>query len=136
LALLVAIGVALVALTHLLAWLASQARRRRAEVAGLRAAGVPQRAVRRAYLGEALVLAGIILATAAATAVLTTVPLLEPMRLVGGWAQAPILRPRIRPLTLASVVIGIAVVTAVSCAVAFTRFGRGARPAALRAAER
>jgi hypothetical protein len=136
LALLVAIGVALVALTHLLAWLASQARRRRAEVAGLRAAGVPPRAVRRAYLGEALVLAGIILATAAATAVLTTVPLLEPMRLVGGWAQAPILRPRIRPLTLASVVIGIAVVTAVSCAVAFTRFGRGARPAALRAAER
>ena len=54
LALLVAVGVALVALTHLAAWLASQMARRRAEVAGLRAAGLLPRVVRRAYVVEAV----------------------------------------------------------------------------------
>jgi ABC-type lipoprotein release transport system permease subunit len=136
LALLVAIGVGLVALTHLLAWLAGQAGRRRTEVAGLRSAGVGPGPVRRAYLAEAAILAGIVLVAAGVTAVLTTVPLLEPMRLVGGWTQGPELHPSIRPLTLASVVIGAAAVTVVVCAVAFTRFGRDARPSALRAAER
>ena len=61
LALLVAVGVALVALTHLVAWLASQMARRRAEVAGLRAAGLLPRVVRRAYVVEAVALAGIVL---------------------------------------------------------------------------
>ncbi|HEY3527771.1 MAG TPA: hypothetical protein VGK78_01380 [Nocardioides sp.] len=136
LALLVAIGVGLVALTHLLAWLAGQARRRRAEVAGLRAAGVRPTSVRGAYLAEAAILAVIVLVTAAATAVATTVPLLTPMELVGGWAEAPVLHPAIRPFTLASVVIGVAVVTALICAAVFTRFGRGARPGSLRAVDR
>ncbi len=136
LALLVAIGVALVALTHLVAWLSGQAARRRAEVAGLRAAGVRPRSVRRAYLQEAAILAAIVLVTAAVTCVVTTVPLLRPMHLVGGWAEAPVLHPSIRPLTLVTVVVGVALVTVVLCAVVFTRFGRAARPASLRAAER
>ena len=93
LALLVAIGVALVALTHLLAWLAGQIGRRRAEVAGLRAAGIRPRGVRRAYVVEASILAAVVLVAAAVAAVATTVPLLKPMSLVGGWAEAPILRP-------------------------------------------
>jgi hypothetical protein len=57
------------------------------------------------------------------------------MELVGGWAQAPILRLQIRPLTLAGVVIGVALATALLCAFVFTRFGRAARPAALRSAD-
>src|SRR5262249_46022940 len=61
LSLLMAVGVALVALTHLVAWLAGQVRRRKAEVAGLRAAGLTPRTVRRAYLVEAVTLAGIVL---------------------------------------------------------------------------
>jgi hypothetical protein len=136
LSLLVAVGVALVALAHLLAWLAGQMQRRRTEVAGLRTAGIRPRAVRRAYLKEAMILAAIVLVTAAITAVATTVPLLEPMGLVGGWPPAPVLRPAIRPITLASVVVGVSVVTAALCAIVFTRFGRGARPSALRAADR
>jgi hypothetical protein len=136
LALLVAIGVALVALTHLLAWLAGQVRRRRTEVAGLRAAGVRPRSVRRAYLQEAAILAAIVLVTAAVTCVVTTVPLLRSMHLVGGWAEAPVLHPAVRPVTLAAVMAGVSVVTVVLCAVVFTRFGRAARPAALRAVER
>ena len=52
------------------------------------------------------------------------------------WTEAPPADLGLRPWTLAVVVVGVAVVTAVSCAVVFTRFGRGARPAALRAAER
>ncbi len=136
LAFLVAIGVALIALTHLLAWLAGQLGRRRAEVAGLRAAGIRPRSVRGAYLVEATFLAAIVLVAAAVAAVLTTIPLLKPMELVGGWPQAPILRLEIRPLTLATVVLGVAVVTILLCAVVFTRFGRSARPAALRSADR
>ncbi len=135
LALLVAIGVALVALTHLVAWLSAQVGRRRAEVAGLRAAGLPATAVRRAYLVEAGVVAGVVLVAAAIAAGTTTTTLLRPMKLVGGWAEAPPVDLGLRPWTLAVVVLGVAVVTAVSCAVVFTRFGRGARPAALRAAE-
>jgi hypothetical protein len=135
LALLVAIGVALVALTHLLAWLAGQVGRRRAEVAGLRAAGIRPRRVRSAYVVEASILAAVVLVAAAIAAVATTVPLLKPMNLVGGWAEAPIVQLDVRPLTLATVVIGVAAVTALLCALVFTRFGRGARPAALRSAE-
>jgi hypothetical protein len=136
LALLVAIGVALVALTHLLAWLSGQVGRRRAEVAGLRAAGVRPGSVRHAYLVEAATLAGIVLISAAVAAAATTVALLEPMRLVGGWADAPAVRLDVRPVTLAVVVVGVALVTAALCALVFTRFGRSARPASLRSADR
>jgi len=136
LALLVAIGVGLVALTHLLAWLGGQIGRRRTEVAGLRSAGIGPPVVRRAYVVEAGLLAGVVLVTAAVAAAATTVPLLEPMRLVGGWAQAPALRLEVRPLTLGSVVIGVALLTAALSAFVFTRFGRGARPSALRSVDR
>jgi hypothetical protein len=136
LALLVAIGVGLVALTHLLAWLVGQAGRRRAEVAGLRAAGIRPRTVRRAYVVEAAILAVVVLVTAAIAAAATTIPLLKPMQLVGGWAQAPILRLEIRPMTLVFVVVGVAVATALLCILVFTRFGRAARPASLRSADR
>jgi ABC-type lipoprotein release transport system permease subunit len=132
----VAVGVALVALTHLCAWLAGQAGRRRTEVAGLRAAGIGPRAVRRAYLEEAVLLAGVVLVTAAVAAAATTVALLEPLRLVGGWAQGPELDLAVRPLTLGGVVVGVAVLTALLCGVVFTRFGRAARPSALRSADR
>jgi hypothetical protein len=135
LALLIAVGVGLVALAHLLAWLGAQLDRRRAEVAGLRAAGIAPRAVRRAYVVEAGLLAGIVLVTATVAAAATTVPLLEPTRLVGGWAQAPELDLAVHPATLAYVVFGVAVPTAVLCALVFTRFGRAARPAALRSAD-
>jgi hypothetical protein len=136
LALLVAIGVALVALTHLAAWLASQMARRRSEVAGLRAAGLLPRVVRRAYLVEAVALAAIVLVTAGVAAAATTTTLLRPMRLVGGWAVAPAVDLAVRPWVLTPVALGVAVVTAVCCAVVFTRFGRSARPAALREADR
>lgn len=136
LALLVAIGVALVALTHLFSWLAAQAGRRRAEVAGLRAAGVVPPVVRRAYVVEALVLAAVVLVAGAVAGAATMSTLLRPMRLVGGWAEAPPLDLALRPLTLAAVVLAVALVTAVACVVVFTRFGPGARPEALRAAER
>ncbi len=90
LAVLVAVGVGLVALTHLLAWLAGQLGRRRAEVAGLRAAGIGPRAVRRALSRRGrTALASIVLVTAAIAAAATTVPLLKPIQLVGGWPQAP-----------------------------------------------
>jgi len=136
LALWVAVGVGLVALTHLFAWLAGQAGRRRAEVAGLRAAGIGPRTVRRAYLLEALLLGVVVLVTAAVTVAATTTTLLEPMELVGGWADAPAVDLALRPWVLGAVVVGAAVVTAVACATVFTRFGRNARPSALRAAER
>jgi hypothetical protein len=136
LALLVAIGVGLVALTHLLAWLAGQMGRRRAEVGALRAAGIRPGTVRRAYVVEAALMAGVVLVTGAIVAAATTVPLLEPMPLVGGWAEAPSLRLQVRPVTLIMVVLGVALVTAVLCAIAFTRLGRTSRPAALRSAER
>ncbi len=136
LAVLVAVGVGLIALTHLLAWLAGQVGRRRAEVAGLRSAGIRPRAVRRAYVVEATVLATVVLVTSAVVAAATTVPLLKPMGLVGGWAHAPALELAVRPLTLGTVVVGVALMTAVLCAVVFTRFGRSARPAALRSADR
>lgn len=136
LAVLVAIGVALVALTHLLAWLAGQTARRRAETAGLRVAGVRPRAVRRAYATEAGILAAVVLAASAVAAALTTVPLLEPMPLVGGWSQAPLLELEVRPGTLTAVVVAVAGVTAALCCLVFTRFGRGARPSALRSADR
>jgi hypothetical protein len=136
LALLIAVGVGLIALTHLLAWLAGQLGRRRTEVAGLRAAGIRPGTVRGAYLVEAVVLAVIVLVTAAIAAALTTIPLLKPMGLVGGWPPAPALRLEVRPLTLAAVVLGVAAATAVLCAVVFTRFGRSARPGSLRSADR
>ncbi len=136
LALLVAVGVALVALTHLAAWLASQMARRRAEVAGLRAAGLLPRVVRRAYVVEALALATIVLVAAGVAAAATTTTLLRPMRLVGGWAVAPAVDLAVRPWVLTPVTVGVAAVTAVCCAVVFTRFGRSARPAALREADR
>ena len=136
LALAVAVGVALVALTHLLAWLTGQTRRRRAEVAGLRTAGIGPRSVRRAYLVEALVLAAIVLVTAGVTAAFTTRTLLTPMGLVGGWPDAPAVDLTLRPAVLVSVVAGAALVTAVACALVFTRFGRAARPSALRSADR
>jgi hypothetical protein len=136
LALLLAIGVALVALTHLLAWLVGQLGRRRAEVAGLRAAGIRPSTVRRAYAVEAVVLAVLVLVAATVAAAATTIPLLTPMDLVGGWAQAPVLRLELRPFTLAAVVVGVALATATICAVAFGRFGRSSRPAALRSADR
>jgi hypothetical protein len=136
LAMLLAIGVGLVALTHLLAWLVGQLGGRRAEVAGLRAAGIRPGAVRRAYVTEAVVLAALVLVAAAVAAAATTIPLLKPMELVGGWAKAPALRLEVRPVTLATVVVGVALATAAICAWAFTRFGRGARPAALRSADR
>jgi hypothetical protein len=136
LAFLVAVGVGLVALMHLLAWLASQLGRRRTEVAGLRAAGIGPRAVRRAYLEEAALLAGVVLVAAAVAAAATTVPLLKPLRLVGGWAQGPELELAVRPLTLGTVVVGVALLTALLCGIVFTRFGRAARPAALRSADR
>ena len=62
-------------------------------------------------------------------------PLLEPIGLVGGWSQAPELRLAVRPYTLFVVVLGVALLTAVLCALVFTRFGRAARPAALRSAD-
>jgi hypothetical protein len=136
LALLVAVGVGLVALTHLLAWLVGQAGRRSAEVAGLRTAGIRPRTVRRAYVVEALILASVVLVTAAVASVATTIPLLKPMQLVGGWTQAPILHPEIRPMTLAVVVVSVAAATALLCVVVFARFGRAARPSALRSADR
>jgi hypothetical protein len=136
LALWVAVGVGLVALTHLLAWLAGQVGRRHTEVAGLRAAGIGPRTVRRAYLVEALLLAVIVMVTAAVTVAATTMTLLEPMELVGGWANAPAVDLALRPWVVGVVVVGAAVVTAVACATVFTRFGRNARPSALRAAER
>jgi hypothetical protein len=135
LALLLAVGIGLVALTHLLAWLGGQMGRRRVEVASLRAAGIGPREVRRAYVVEAVLLAGVILVSATVAAAATTVPLLEPIRLVGGWAQAPELHLTVRPATLASVVAGVALLTALLCALVFTRFGRPARPAALRSAD-
>ncbi len=136
LALLVAIGVALVAFTHLAAWLASQTARRRAEVAGLRAAGLLPRTVRRAYWVEAASLAGIVLLTAGVAAAATTTTLLRPMRLVGGWAVGPAVDLAVRPWLLTPVALGVAAVTAVCSGVVFTRFGRSARPAALREADR
>ena len=136
LALVVALGVGLVALTHLIAWLAGQMGRRRAEVAGLRVAGLLPGVVRRAYVVEAFVLAGIVLVTAVVAAAATTSTLLGPMRLVGGWAVAPLVDLAVRPWVLTAVGLGVAAVTAVCCTVAFTRFGRAARPSALREAER
>ncbi len=135
LGLVIAVGVAFIALTHLGAWLAGQTGRRRAEVAGLRAAGVVPPVVRRAYVVEALVLASVVLVAAAAVAAATTTALLRPMDLVGGWSAAPVLDLAPRPWTLAGVVLGVALVTAGSCVVVFTRFGRAARPAALRGAD-
>jgi hypothetical protein len=136
LAVLVALGVALVAFAHLLAWLAGQVASRRAEVAGLRVAGIRPKAIRSAYLSEAVVLAAIVLVTAGVVSAATTGSLLRPMHLVGGWDHAPAVDLSLRPWVLAAVGLGVAVVTAVSCVVAFTRFGRAARPSALRAAER
>ncbi len=136
LALLVAVGVALVALTHLIAWLVGQMTRRRTEVAGLRVAGLAPGTVRRAYVVEAGVLAGIVLVAAVVASAATTTTLLGPMRLVGGWAVAPLIDLAVQPWLLTAVGLGVAVVTAVCCTVVFTRFGRAARPAALREADR
>jgi hypothetical protein len=136
LALLVAVGVALVALTHLAAWLAGQVGRRRAEVAGLRAAGFVPHVVRRAYLVESLALAGVVLVGSAVAAAATMQTLLRPMRLVGGWPDAPLVVLGLRPWVLVPTVVGVAAVTALACVLVFTRFGRAARPAALRGADR
>ena len=134
LALLVAVGIGVVALTHLLAWLAGQVGRRRTEVAGLRSAGLAPRVVRRAYLGEAAVLAGVVLVGSGIAAVAATRALLTPVDLVGGWAAGPVPDIGVGPATLLPV-LAVALVTAVACAAAFTRFGRAARPAALREAD-
>jgi hypothetical protein len=136
LALWVAVGIALVALTHLLAWLGGQVGRRRFEVAGLRTAGITPRTVRRAYLVEAGLLAGVVLLAAGIAAVLATRALLTPLRLVGGWAEAPELTVGVRPWILVAVLLAVTAVTALACGIVFTRFGRGARPAALREADR
>ena len=136
LALWVAVGIALVALTHLLAWLGGQVGRRRAEVAGLRTAGLQPGVVRRAYLTEAGLLAGVVLVAAGVAAALATRALLTPLPLVGGWAEAPALALGVRPWTLAAVLLVVTSVTALACGIVFTRFGRGARPAALREADR
>ena len=136
LALWVAVGIAVVALTHLLAWLGGQVARRRFEVAGLRTAGLAPRVVRRAYLVEAGLLAGVVLVAAGVAAVLATRALLTPLRLVGGWAEAPVLSVGVRPWTLVAVLLAVTAVTALACGIVFTRFGRGARPAALREADR
>jgi hypothetical protein len=58
------------------------------------------------------------------------------MGLVGGWPDAPAVDLTLRPAVLLPVVAGAALVTAVACAVVFTRFGRAARPSALRSADR
>ncbi|MDX6358943.1 MAG: hypothetical protein QOH37_1997 [Nocardioidaceae bacterium] len=136
LALLVSLGIALVALTHLGAWLAGQLSRRRAEVAGLRVAGFVPRAVRRAYLVEASALGLVVLVGSAIAASATMQTLLHPMRLVGGWAEAPPVDLTLRPWVLAPTVVGVALVVSVACVVVFTRFGRSARPSALRSADR
>jgi hypothetical protein len=136
LALLVSIGIALVALTHLGAWLAGQLSQRRAEVAGLRAAGFGPSAVRRAYVVEAMALGLVVLAGSTVAALATTHTLLQPMRLVGGWAEAPPVDLTLRPWVLAPTVVGVAGVVSIACVVAFTRFGRSARPSALRSADR
>jgi hypothetical protein len=136
LALLVSIGIALVALTHLAAWLAGQLSRRRAEVAGLRVAGFGPRAVRRAYLVEALALGLVVLTGSTLAALATMRTLLHPMRLVGGWAEAPPVDLTLRPWVLAPSVVGVSAAVAVACVVVFTRFGRSARPSALRSADR
>jgi ABC-type lipoprotein release transport system permease subunit len=136
LALLVSLGVAVVASTHLAAWLAGQTGRRRAEVAGLRVAGFAPRAVRRAYRVEAMVLGLVVLVGSALTAIATTATLLRPMRLVGGWSAAPPVVLSLRPLVLVPSVVGTALVVALACLLVFTRFGRSARPSALRSADR
>ena len=136
LAFLVALGIGLIAMTHLVSWLAGQVGRRRAEVAGLRTAGVAPSVVRRAYVVEAAVLAMIVLVSAGVAAAATTATLLQPMKLVGGWADAPLIDLGLRPLTLALVVVGVTILTVLACIMAFTRFGRAARPSALRGTDR
>jgi hypothetical protein len=136
LALLVSLGVALVAATHLGAWLAGQVARRRAEVAGLRVAGFAPRAVRRAYRVEAMVLGLVVLVGSALAAIATMRMLLHPMRLVGGWSEAPPVDLSLRPWVLVPSVVGTALVVALACLLVFTRFGRSARPSALRSADR
>ena len=74
LALLVAVGIGLIALTHLVAWLSAQVGRRRTEVAGLRSAGVAPGSVRRAYVVESVAMGGIVLVSAAVAALVTTRP--------------------------------------------------------------
>jgi hypothetical protein len=132
----VALGVALVALTHLGAWLAGQMPRRRAEVAGLRVAGFVPRAVRRAYRVEAMLLGLVVLVGSAIPAIATMRTLLRPMRLVGGWAEAPPVELSLRPWVLVPSVMGTALVVAIACLLVFPRFGRSARPSALRSADR
>jgi hypothetical protein len=119
-----------------LALLSAQAGRRRAEVAGLRSAGMGPRVVRRAYLVEACSLAAVVLVAAVVVGALVTPSLLRPMDLVGGWSVAPLVDDTLRPWVLAAVTLAVAVLTAAMCAVGFTRFGRAARPAALREADR
>jgi hypothetical protein len=77
-----------------------------------------------------------VLVAAVVAAATTTSTLLGPMSLVGGWAVAPLVDLAVQPWLLTAVGLGVAVVTAACCGVVFTRFGRGARPAALREADR
>jgi hypothetical protein len=58
------------------------------------------------------------------------------MRLVGGWSEAPQVDLALRPWVLVPSVVGASAVVALACVVVFTRFGRSARPAALRSADR
>jgi hypothetical protein len=136
LALLVSLGVALVALTHLGAWLAGQLSRRRSEAAGLRVAGFSSRAVRRAYRLEAMVLGLVVAIGSVIPAIATMNTLLRPMRLVGGWPEGPPVDLSLRPWVLVPSVVGTAAIAAIGCLLVFTRFGRSARPSALRSADR
>ena len=134
LSLLVAIGVGLVALTHLLAWLAVQLGRRRAEVAGLRAAGIGPRRTSclcrrgRAALGDRPG-DGRDRRSRHDRAAAQADP--AGRRLVAG-TPAPPRRTADHPRGRR---IGVALFTAMLCALVFTRLGRAARPAALRSAD-
>jgi hypothetical protein len=82
------------------------------------------------------VLGLVVLVGAAVPAIAVMKTLLRPMRLVGGWAEAPPVDLSLRPWVLVPSVAGTALAVALACLVVFTRFGRSARPSALRSADR
>ena len=75
------------------------------------------RAVRRAYLVEAVLLAGVVLVGRGIAAVAATRALLTPIHLVGGWAAGPVVDIGVRPWILVPVLWRSRCVTAVACAV-------------------
>jgi hypothetical protein len=83
-----------------------------------------------------MVLGLVVLLGSAITAIAGTRTLLRPMRLVGGWSEAPPVELSLRLWVLVPSVGGTALVVAIACLLAFTRFGRSARPSALRSADR